>query len=204
MRQVLGYYRIKSVVHGIAHITGGGLHENLARIVPEGVQVVIERGSWPMPAIFPWLQRLGEVEQAEMDQVFNMGIGMVLVVSPYYADSIRHQLTRGGVESWPIGRVEQGRAAWCGSGSKAKRRAGDSLWRGDCPDFRGAGRVVFQAGVFAAKMGLSPLRRPRPAAARAEARRRFGRQQGGCVRCLFFMQSVTSPTAGDKFTSITS
>jgi phosphoribosylformylglycinamidine cyclo-ligase len=61
-----------------------------------------------MPAIFPWLQRLGEVEQAEMDQVFNMGIGMVMVVSPFYADSIRHQLTRGGVESWPIGHVRRG------------------------------------------------------------------------------------------------
>ncbi len=114
IRQALSYYRIKSVVHGIAHITGGGLHENLARIVPEGVQVVIQRGSWPTPPIFSWLQRLGEVDQAEMDLVFNMGVGMVLVVSPYYADSIRHQLTHCGVESWPIGRVRpgQGGVAW--------------------------------------------------------------------------------------------
>ena len=108
VRQVLSYYRIKSVVHGIAHITGGGLHENLARIVPQNVEVVIDRGSWPMPPVFPWLQRLGEVEQAEMDQVFNMGVGMVLVVSPYYADSIQQQLSRSGVESWPIGRVRPG------------------------------------------------------------------------------------------------
>ena len=108
VRQVLSYYRIKSVVHGIAHITGGGLHENLARIVPQNVEVVIDRGSWPMPPVFPWLQRLGEVEQAEMDQVFNMGVGMVLVVSPYYADSIQQQLARSGVESWPIGRVRHG------------------------------------------------------------------------------------------------
>jgi phosphoribosylformylglycinamidine cyclo-ligase len=58
--------------------------------------------------VFPWLQRLGEIDQSEMDRVFNMGIGMVLVVSPYYAESIRHQLARGGVESWPIGRVQEG------------------------------------------------------------------------------------------------
>ncbi|MGO8688171.1 MAG: phosphoribosylformylglycinamidine cyclo-ligase [Thermoguttaceae bacterium] len=108
VRQALGYYRIKGVIHGIAHITGGGLHENLARIVPQGVQVVIQRGSWPMPAVFPWLQRLGQVEQAEMDQVFNMGLGLVMVVSPYYADSVQHQLKRGGVDSWPIGHVRPG------------------------------------------------------------------------------------------------
>jgi phosphoribosylformylglycinamidine cyclo-ligase len=108
VRQILNYYRVKNVVHGIAHITGGGLCENLARIVPEGVQVVIERGSWTMPPIFPWLQRLGEVDQAEMDQVFNMGVGLVLVVAPFYADSIRQQLKRFKLQSWPIGRAEKG------------------------------------------------------------------------------------------------
>jgi phosphoribosylformylglycinamidine cyclo-ligase len=108
VRQVLMHYRVKNVVHGIAHITGGGLHENLARIVPEGVRVVIRRGSWPVPPVFTWLQKLGEVEQAEMDQVFNMGIGMVLVVSPYYAESIQQQLSRWDVASWQIGQVERG------------------------------------------------------------------------------------------------
>jgi phosphoribosylformylglycinamidine cyclo-ligase len=98
------------VVHGIAHITGGGLHENLARIVPQGVQVVIRRNSWPMPPIFPWLQRLGEVDRAEMDQVFNMGVGMVLIVAPFYADSIQSQLAKCGVESWPIGYAEEGKS----------------------------------------------------------------------------------------------
>ena len=89
VRQILAHYTVKEVVHGIAHITGGGLHENLERILPEGRRAVIRRGSWPVPPVFTWLQRLGEVDQAEMDQVFNMGIGLVLVVSPYYADSIR-------------------------------------------------------------------------------------------------------------------
>ncbi len=95
---MLGYYRVKNVVHGIAHITGGGLCENLERILPEGIQVVIGRGSWPVPPVFTWLQRLGEVEQEEMDQVFNMGIGLVLVVAPFYAESIRHQLTGAGLD----------------------------------------------------------------------------------------------------------
>ena len=108
VRKVLTYYRVKNVVHGIAHITGGGLHENLERILPEGIQVVIDRGSWPMPPVFTWLQRLGEVDQAEMDQVFNMGLGLVLIVAPFYAESIRHQLSREGLKNWLIGRVEKG------------------------------------------------------------------------------------------------
>jgi phosphoribosylformylglycinamidine cyclo-ligase len=108
IRSVLGYYTVKSVVHGIAHVTGGGLQENLERIVPEGCQVVVQRGSWPIPPVFTWLQRLGGIEQAEMDRVFNMGVGMVLVVSPFYAESIRHQLADHGVPSWTIGRVQEG------------------------------------------------------------------------------------------------
>ena len=108
VRKVLSYYRVKSVVHGIAHITGGGLHENLERIVPEGVQVVIDRGSWPTPPVFTWLQRLGEVDQAEMDQVFNMGLGLVLVVAPFYAESIRHQLAQSRLKSWLIGLAQKG------------------------------------------------------------------------------------------------
>jgi len=108
LRRVLGYYKVKSVVHGIAHITGGGLRENLERILPAGVRAVIDRHGWPIPPIFPWLQRLGEIDADEMDTVFNMGVGMALVVSPYYVDSIRHQLADCGVESWLIGRVEAG------------------------------------------------------------------------------------------------
>ncbi|MCR4412707.1 MAG: phosphoribosylformylglycinamidine cyclo-ligase [Thermoguttaceae bacterium] len=108
VRNVLAYYRVKHVVHGIAHITGGGLFENLERIVPHGVRIVIDRGSWPTPPVFAWIQRLGDIEQAEMDRVFNLGVGMVLVVSPHYAASIRRQLADGGLESWPIGRAEAG------------------------------------------------------------------------------------------------
>ncbi len=108
VRQVLAHYRVKNVVHGIAHITGGGLRENILRILPPGVQVVLERGSWPTPPVFGWVQRLGEIDQEEMERVFNMGIGMVLLVSPYYAESIRHQLAHAGVSSWQIGQAVEG------------------------------------------------------------------------------------------------
>ena len=116
VRQILATYTVKHVVHGIAHITGGGLHENLVRIIPEGKRAVIDRNSWPVPKVFSWLQRLGEVEPDEMDRVFNMGIGLALVVSPYYAQSIRHQLTDCGYDNWQIGHIiagEQG-VAWAG------------------------------------------------------------------------------------------
>ncbi len=108
VRQLLAHYPVKNVVHGIAHITGGGLFENLERILPPGVRGVIRRDSWPVPKAFRWLQRLGEIEDAEMERVFNMGIGLVIVVSAYYADSVRQQLASNGLESWPIGHVAEG------------------------------------------------------------------------------------------------
>ena len=88
--------------------TGGGLRENLARIVPEGIQIALDRGSWHVPAVFPWLRELGDVDPDEMDAVFNMGIGLVLIVSPHYAESIRHQLADSGLESWTIGSAAAG------------------------------------------------------------------------------------------------
>ncbi len=109
MRQVLCHYKVKNVVHGIAHITGGGLCENIERIVPEGVEVVIDRGSWAVPPVFSWLGGLGRIDPEEMDRVFNMGLGLVLVVSPFYAESIRHQFARFDLETWLIGRGRKGR-----------------------------------------------------------------------------------------------
>jgi phosphoribosylformylglycinamidine cyclo-ligase len=108
VRGVLNNYKVKHVVHGIAHITGGGLHENLARILPEGSQATIDRGSWTAPPVFEWLRRLGNVDDDEMNRVFNMGVGLALVVAPFYAESIRHQLADGGLESWLIGRIASG------------------------------------------------------------------------------------------------
>jgi phosphoribosylformylglycinamidine cyclo-ligase len=108
VRSILRYYRKKRVVHGIAHITGGGLCENLQRIMPDGCRAVINRASWPKPPEFGWLQRLGEIDDDEMDHVFNMGIGLVLVVAPYYADSIREQLSDAQLGNFSIGHVTAG------------------------------------------------------------------------------------------------
>lgn len=108
LRQILNHYKVKSVVHGIAHITGGGLHENLTRILPEGAQAVIDRSGWPIPPVFRWLQQLGDLAPDEMDRVFNLGVGLVLVVSPYYAESVREQLSRAGWENWQIGHIAAG------------------------------------------------------------------------------------------------
>ena len=109
MKTVYRHYRVKRIVHGIAHITGGGLVDNPPRILPEGCAIRLRRGSWPVPTVFPWLQRLGAVDQAEMDRVFNMGIGLVLVVAEYYAEAIvRHLNHEAGTPAWIIGEVVAG------------------------------------------------------------------------------------------------
>ncbi|MEZ6125425.1 MAG: phosphoribosylformylglycinamidine cyclo-ligase [Planctomycetaceae bacterium] len=77
-------------LHGIAHITGGGLCENLARILPENVEARIARDSWTVPPVFRWLQALGNLAADEMDRVFNMGIGLVVCVPADAAEICRH------------------------------------------------------------------------------------------------------------------
>ncbi|MDG1875583.1 MAG: phosphoribosylformylglycinamidine cyclo-ligase [Mariniblastus sp.] len=108
IRQVLTHYKVKNVVHGIAHITGGGLEENIERITPEGMEIDIDANSWERPPVFDWLQKLGKVETEEMYRVFNMGLGLALIVSPYYADSICRMLEQHGHRSWVIGSVKSG------------------------------------------------------------------------------------------------
>ena len=114
IRRILQHYKVKNVVHGIAHITGGGLRENLERILPANIQVVLEKGSWPVPPVFTWLQKLGGVEDSEMEHVFNMGIGLVLVFSPYYEATITSMLNDAGLAHWKIGHVQSGprEVAW--------------------------------------------------------------------------------------------
>ncbi len=89
---------------GLAHITGGGLLDNLPRVLPEDCDAVIEIGSWKVPAIFQILQERGRVPHDEMYQVFNMGIGMAAIVSPNNAPVLGKQL-----RARPIGRIERGR-----------------------------------------------------------------------------------------------
>jgi phosphoribosylformylglycinamidine cyclo-ligase len=107
VRKVLSHYKVKSVVHGLAHITGGGLRDNLERILPAAVRAEIDPGSWPVPPVFPWLQRLGGIDDDEMARVFNMGLGLVVVVNPFYAERIQRTLEDAGLPSWRIGRIEE-------------------------------------------------------------------------------------------------
>jgi phosphoribosylformylglycinamidine cyclo-ligase len=109
VKTVYRHYRVKRIVHGIAHITGGGLIENPPRILPEGCALALQRGSWEVPAVFGWLQRLGGISDAEMFRVFNMGIGLVLIVSDYFAEAIARYLVREvKIPAWIIGTVVEG------------------------------------------------------------------------------------------------
>ncbi len=108
VRRILQHYKVKNVVHGIAHITGGGLAGNLERIIPAGCQALLERGSWPVPPIYGWLQKLGGIDDDEMDRVFNMGIGLVLVVSNYYEATITGMLADAGLAHWKLGQIVAG------------------------------------------------------------------------------------------------
>jgi phosphoribosylformylglycinamidine cyclo-ligase len=109
VKAVYRRYRVKRIVHGIAHITGGGLIDNPPRILPEGLSIQLQKGSWTIPKVFRWLQSAGGVPDAEMYRVFNMGIGMVLIVADFYADAIARSLTKElDLPSWVIGEVIAG------------------------------------------------------------------------------------------------
>jgi phosphoribosylformylglycinamidine cyclo-ligase len=93
-------------VKGIAHITGGGIVENVPRVLPDPVRAVIEKKSWPRPKLFDWLQREGKVAEDEMHRVFNCGIGMVVVVAEQDADAALACLRESGEAVYRIGRIE--------------------------------------------------------------------------------------------------
>ena len=95
-------------VRGLAHITGGGILENLPRILPEGVIAHIDRDRWPMPPVFGWLQSNGNILDEEMLRTFNCGIGMVVVVAPEHAGEALTILGAAGENPHRIGRIEPG------------------------------------------------------------------------------------------------
>lgn len=92
-------------VKGMAHITGGGLVDNVPRVLPENIQAVLHRDSWQMPELFRWLQMKGGVADAEMVRVFNCGIGMVVIVSADQADTAIQSLKAEGLHAWTVGDV---------------------------------------------------------------------------------------------------
>lgn len=108
VRAVQSHYRVKQVLHGLAHITGGGFGENLDRILPKHVDAIIDPSAWTPHPIFTWLQETGGVETSEMRRVFNMGIGMAVVVSEFYAANIASQIRSLGIDCNPIGRIVAG------------------------------------------------------------------------------------------------
>jgi phosphoribosylformylglycinamidine cyclo-ligase len=107
-------------VHAIAHITGGGMPGNLDRVLPAGADAVVDRGAWDEPTVFGEIRRLGDVDDDEMARVFNLGIGMVLVVGPAGAGVAVEALGAAGCDAVIIGHVGEGtgRVRITGSGSR--------------------------------------------------------------------------------------
>ncbi|MCG8456273.1 MAG: AIR synthase-related protein, partial [Holophagales bacterium] len=92
----------------LAHITGGGLTDNLPRVLPDGLRAEIEVGSWDVPPLFELLAERGGVSRKEMFRVFNMGVGMVLTVASDSAESMLGRLRAGGEAAFVLGRVSAG------------------------------------------------------------------------------------------------
>jgi len=93
-------------VKGMAHITGGGITENVPRVLPEAVKAVIEQSSWLRPRLFQWLQSEGNIVESEMHRVFNCGIGMVVIVASEHVQQALHLLHAAGENALEIGRIE--------------------------------------------------------------------------------------------------
>ena len=93
-------------VKGLAHITGGGLVENVPRVLPEGVRARLDQSAWPLPPLFRWLQAQGNVADTEMHRVFNCGIGMVVVVTPGDVERAAYLLRSAGETVYRIGTIE--------------------------------------------------------------------------------------------------
>jgi len=95
-------------IHALAHITGGGIPENLVRVLPDDVSARIDATSWQVPAEFAAVERLGRVDREEMFLTFNMGVGMVVVTAPEHADALIGALRRAAVHSWVLGELVAG------------------------------------------------------------------------------------------------
>lgn len=95
-------------VGGLAHITGGGLTDNIPRVLPEGLEAVLQRSSWPRDPVFQWLRQVGRIELSEMYRTFNCGIGMTLIVRPQHAPAAVTLLASLGESAWIIGEIRPG------------------------------------------------------------------------------------------------
>ena len=95
-------------VSAMAHITGGGITENLPRVLPKGIGAVVDMGSWPVLPVFEHLRKLGNIEHEEMMRTFNMGVGMILVVPPKKFKKVQSVLDRAGEKGYTIGKIVKG------------------------------------------------------------------------------------------------
>jgi phosphoribosylformylglycinamidine cyclo-ligase len=93
-------------VHALAHITGGGITENLPRVLPEGTRALVDLGSWRRPAVFRWLQSQGGIAESEMRRTFNCGLGMVVCVAPGDAQTALTLLKDQGEDAWVLGEIQ--------------------------------------------------------------------------------------------------
>jgi phosphoribosylformylglycinamidine cyclo-ligase len=109
LEQVLVSYRVKRAVKGVAHITGGGLIENIPRILPAHCRVELDPGCWQTPPIFETIARIGGIAKEEMYRVFNMGIGIVIIADPFYANAICRKIYSSGHTAYLIGKVRRGK-----------------------------------------------------------------------------------------------
>src|SRR3954470_13068944 len=95
-------------IAALAHITGGGLLENVPRVLPDGLHAELDADAWPQPMLMAFLQAQGNIEPEEMARTFNCGIGMVAAVAPDQAEAVARELTEAGETVFAIGAVEAG------------------------------------------------------------------------------------------------
>ena len=99
---------ILSHIHGLAHITGGGIPGNLVRILPQNCTAVVDPGTWEWPPLFSILQQAGQISTQEMRDVFNLGVGFVAVLPPDAVSAVQAAATEHGVTTWVMGEIQRG------------------------------------------------------------------------------------------------
>jgi len=110
-------------VKGLAHITGGGLLENIPRVLPHGLGVRLDAEAWEAPGVFKWLAKSGNIDALEMARTFNCGIGMIMIVAPKHANEVAGILGAHGERAMPIGAVESAR-----SGERVRMHGMSKVW----------------------------------------------------------------------------
>ncbi len=105
VKPLLKLIKDTGAVKAMAHITGGGLLDNIPRVLPAGAQAVVDVASWQRPAVFDWLQEKGNVDETEMHRVLNCGVGMVICVAQEHVESALKVLREAGEQPWVIGQI---------------------------------------------------------------------------------------------------